>query len=58
MPHAQRRVIPRTGRILEMFSSAGFEGFFRDVAEMDRKGQIEVEDFHRIAAKFGVTWMV
>jgi mannose-6-phosphate isomerase-like protein (cupin superfamily) len=58
VPHAQRRVIPRTGRILEMFSPAGFEGFFRDLAEMDRNGQIGVEDFHRIAAKFGVTWMV
>jgi mannose-6-phosphate isomerase-like protein (cupin superfamily) len=58
VPHAQRRVIPRTGRILEMFSPAGFEGFFSDLAEMDRNGQIAVEDFHRIAAKFGVTWMV
>jgi hypothetical protein len=50
-------VIPRTGRILEMFSPAGLEVSFRDLAEMDRNGQIEVEDFHRIAAKFGVTWM-
>jgi hypothetical protein len=41
-----------------VFSPAGFEGFFRDLADMDRNGQIAVEDFHRIAAKFGVTWMV
>ena len=28
IPHAQRRVVPRTGRTLTMCSPAGFEGFF------------------------------
>jgi hypothetical protein len=41
-----------------MFSPAGFEGFFRDLAEMNRNGQIGVEEFHRIAANVGVIWMV
>jgi mannose-6-phosphate isomerase-like protein (cupin superfamily) len=56
--HAHRRVVPRTGRILEMFSPAGFEAFFRDLAEADRNGQFGVEDLRRIAAKFGVTFLV
>jgi mannose-6-phosphate isomerase-like protein (cupin superfamily) len=58
VPHAHRRLVPGAGRILEMFSPAGFEAFFRDLAEADRNGQIEVEDLRRIAAKYGVTWMV
>jgi hypothetical protein len=55
-PH--RRVVPRTGRILEMFSPAGFEAFFRDLAEADRNGQFGIEDLRRIGAKFGVTFLV
>ena len=58
VPHAHRRVVPRAGRILEMFSPAGFEAFFRDLAEADRNGQFGVEDLRRIAAKFGVTFLV
>src|SRR5918993_5698517 len=33
VPHAQRRVIPRAGRVLVLCSPAGFEGFFRELAE-------------------------
>ena len=40
VPHAQRRVVPRTGRLLTMFSPAGFEGFFRELAEAERAGTI------------------
>jgi mannose-6-phosphate isomerase-like protein (cupin superfamily) len=58
VPHAHRRVVPRTGRILEMFSPAGFEAFFRDLAEADRNGQFGVDDLRRIGAKFGVTFLV
>ena len=57
VPHAHRRVVPRVGRILEMFSPAGFEVFFRDLAEADRNGQAGVEDLRRIAAKFGATFV-
>ena len=58
VPHAHRRVVPRVGRILEMFSPAGFEAFFRDLAEADRNSQIEVEDLRRIAAKYGANFLV
>jgi mannose-6-phosphate isomerase-like protein (cupin superfamily) len=57
VPHAHRRVVPRVGRIREMFSPAGFEVFFRDLAEADRNGQAGVEDLRRIAAKFGATFV-
>ena len=32
VPHAHRRLVPRTGRFLTMCSPAGFEGFFRELA--------------------------
>lgn len=57
VPHAQRRVVPRTGRTLDMFSPAGFEGFFRDVAEADSVGSIGPEALDRIAGKYGATWI-
>ena len=57
VPHAHRRVVPRTGRILEMFSPAGFEAFFREIAEADRDRPVGVEDLRRIAAKFSVTFL-
>lgn len=57
VPHAQRRAIPRTGRILTMFSPAGFEGFFRDLAEAGRTGQDGPQALTDIAAKYGATWV-
>lgn len=57
VPHAQRHVVPRSGRILSMFSPAGFEGFFRDLAEADRDGQAGPEAMVRIAAKYGARWI-
>src|SRR5688572_6159049 len=35
VPHFQRRVVPREGRLLVMTSPAGFEGFFRALADAD-----------------------
>ena len=57
LPHAQRRVIPRTGRILEMFSPAGFEGFFRDLAAAGQRGQAGPEALIEIAGRYGATWV-
>lgn len=41
-----------------MFSPAGFEGFFRDLAEAARDGQVRPEEMNRIAAAYGLTWLV
>lgn len=57
LPHAQRRVVPRTGRILTMFSPAGFEGFFRDLAEAGRAGDDGPEALVRIAARYHAIWV-
>lgn len=57
VPHAQRRVVPRTGRILTMFSPAGFEGFFRDLAEAGRLGDDGPEALTRIAAHYDSVWV-
>jgi mannose-6-phosphate isomerase-like protein (cupin superfamily) len=58
VPHEHRRVVPRPGRILEMFSPAGFEDFFRAIAEADGSGQFGIEVLQRIATKYGATFMV
>ena len=49
-PHAQRRVVPRTGRTLTMCSPAGFEGFFRELAEAEIAGTIGPEAYARLGA--------
>jgi mannose-6-phosphate isomerase-like protein (cupin superfamily) len=57
VPHAQRRVAPRTGRILVLTSPAGFEGFFRELAEADRAGAIGPDTYARASKKYGITWL-
>jgi mannose-6-phosphate isomerase-like protein (cupin superfamily) len=55
--HAQRRVVPRTGRILVLTSPAGFEGFFRELAEADRAGAIGPDTYAHASKKYGITWL-
>ena len=57
VPHAQRRGVPRVGRVLEFFYPAGFEGFFRELAEAERTGLSMPEEYARVAEKFGITWL-
>jgi mannose-6-phosphate isomerase-like protein (cupin superfamily) len=57
VPHAQRRVVPRTGRVLVLTSPAGFEGFFRELAAADRAGALGPEAYARASEKYGVTWL-
>ena len=57
IPHAQRRVVPRTGRTLTMCSPAGFEGFFRELAEAESAGTIGPETYARVSERYGVTWL-
>jgi mannose-6-phosphate isomerase-like protein (cupin superfamily) len=57
VPHAQRRVVPRTGRFLEFFYPAGFEGFFRELAEAERSGSSMPEEYVRVSEKYGITWL-
>jgi mannose-6-phosphate isomerase-like protein (cupin superfamily) len=57
VPHAQRRAVPRTGRVLVLTSPAGLEGFFRELAEADRAGAIGPEAYARASERYAVTWL-
>jgi mannose-6-phosphate isomerase-like protein (cupin superfamily) len=57
VPHAQRRVVSRTGRVLVLTSPAGFEGFFRELAEADRTGAIGPDTYASASKKYGITWL-
>ena len=57
VPHAQRRAVPRTGRVLVLTAPAGLEGFFRELAEADRAGEIGPEAYARASERYAVTWL-
>lgn len=57
VPHAQRRVVPRVGRILTMFSPAGFEGFFRDLSHAERQGPVTPELLDQLARSYDADWV-
>ena len=57
VPHAQRRVVPRSGRVLVFTSPAGFEGFFRELAAADRDGAIGPEAYISASKRYGITWL-
>ena len=57
VPHAQRRVVPRSGRVLILISPAGFEGFFRELADADRAGSLGPEAYASASKKYGITWL-
>jgi len=48
---------PRMGRLLTLFSPAGFEGFFRELAEAERAGTIGPAAYARASKKYGITWL-
>ena len=55
VPHAQRRVVPRVGRILTMFSPAGFEGFFRDLSQAEGHAPVTPEILVEVAGWYDAT---
>jgi mannose-6-phosphate isomerase-like protein (cupin superfamily) len=57
VPHSQRRVVPRAGRFLVLFSPAGFEGFFRELAEAEGGGSSMPEVYARVSEKYGISWL-
>ena len=57
VPHAQHRVVPRVGRILSIFSPAGMEQYFRDIAAADAAGTLGPEEMVRITEEHGAVWV-
>ena len=57
VPHAHRRVVPGAGRLLCMTSPAGFEGFFRVLAEAHRTGAPMEEAYERASREHGIAWL-
>jgi mannose-6-phosphate isomerase-like protein (cupin superfamily) len=57
VPHSHRRVVPLTGRLLCSTSPAGFEGFFRILAEASRTTASAGEAYERASREHGVTWL-
>ena len=57
VPHAHRRLVPRTGRFLTMCSPAGFEGFYRELAAAERDGKIGPSAYAQVSARYGITWL-
>lgn len=57
VPHAHRRLVPRTGRFLTMVSPAGFEGFFRELSEAEAAGGAGPEAYASASKKYGITWL-
>ena len=57
VPHAHRRVVPRTGRLLVFTSPAGFEGFLRALAEADTAGTLGPAAYAAASERYGITWL-
>ncbi len=55
--HAQRRVVPRRGRTLSMFSPAGFEEYFREISAADGAGLLDAAEMQRITQKYHARWV-
>jgi mannose-6-phosphate isomerase-like protein (cupin superfamily) len=57
IPHSQRRVVPGQGRQLVLTSPAGFEGFFRELAEAHSAGRLGPEAYAAASERYGITWL-
>jgi mannose-6-phosphate isomerase-like protein (cupin superfamily) len=57
VPHAQRRVVPRTGSVLALTSPGGLEGFFRELAAAHRAGTLGPDAYASASRNHGITWL-
>ena len=57
VPHSQRRVVPRTGRVLALTSPGGLEGFFRELAGAERAGELGPGAYARASERYGISWL-
>jgi mannose-6-phosphate isomerase-like protein (cupin superfamily) len=57
VPHAHSRVVPGAGRLLGVTSPAGFDGFFRALAEASGAGALHDETYAEVSAQYGIEWV-
>jgi quercetin dioxygenase-like cupin family protein len=57
IPHAHRRVVQGVGRLLGIATPAGFERFFRDLADAARSGEPTDAAYARASERAGITWV-
>lgn len=57
VPHAHRRVVPGAGRLLGVTTPAGFDGFFRALAEASRAGALHDNTYLDVSARHGIHWV-
>ena len=57
IPHSQRRVVPGQGRQLVLTSPAGFEGFFRELADAHSAGTLGPKAYAAASERYGITWL-
>jgi len=57
VPHAHSRVVPGAGRLLGVTSPAGFDGFFRALAETSRAGALHDDEYLDISVQHGIQWV-
>ena len=57
VPHAQRRVVARAGRVLVVCTPGGLEGFFRELDAAERAGSLGPAAYARASAGYGITWL-
>ena len=57
IPHAHRRLVHGVGRLLCVTTPAGFERFFRDLAEAARSGEPPETAYARASERAGITWL-
>jgi mannose-6-phosphate isomerase-like protein (cupin superfamily) len=57
VPHAHRRVVPGAGRFLVVTAPGGFDGFFRTLADADRRGTLGPETYAQASLLYGITWL-
>ena len=57
IPQAQRRALPRTGRVLVMTTPPGLEGFFRELDAAHQTGRLGPDAYSRASQTYGITWL-
>jgi hypothetical protein len=50
-------VVPGQGRQLVLTSPAGFEGFFRELADAHSAGRLGPKAYTAASERYGITWL-